>query len=138
MVGGGQERGLRPGTLPVHLIAGLGEAARLAANELKKRTARCLDLKAQVMECFTGIPYQINGHPRSNRCIHPEYISDRNRRRGRYSLPQGCSGHLEWRGVHLCIVRNQPRPSSHETRRTQNTKQPPLVMVPYDPGYPDR
>ena len=63
MVGGGQERGLRPGTLPVHLIAGLGEAARLAANELKKRTVRCLDLKAQVMECFTGIPHQINGLP---------------------------------------------------------------------------
>lgn len=32
--GGGQERGLRPGTLPVHQLVGLGEAARLAAGDL--------------------------------------------------------------------------------------------------------
>jgi cysteine desulfurase len=31
--GGGQERGLRSGTLPAPLVVGLGEAARLAATE---------------------------------------------------------------------------------------------------------
>ena len=31
MYGGGQERGLRPGTVPVALVAGLGEASRLAS-----------------------------------------------------------------------------------------------------------
>ena len=30
--GGGQQRGLRPGTLPVHLIAGIGKAAEVAAS----------------------------------------------------------------------------------------------------------
>jgi len=33
MVGGGQERGLRPGTVPVHLVAGSGTAARAAVEE---------------------------------------------------------------------------------------------------------
>jgi cysteine desulfurase len=34
--GGGQEAKLRPGTLPVHLIVGLGIAAKLAKKDLKK------------------------------------------------------------------------------------------------------
>ena len=37
MYGGGQERGLRPGTVPVALVAGLGEASRLALLEHKAR-----------------------------------------------------------------------------------------------------
>jgi len=35
MAGGGQERGLRSGTLPSQLIVGLGEACRIAQNEMK-------------------------------------------------------------------------------------------------------
>jgi cysteine desulfurase len=34
--GGGQERGIRSGTLPTHLIAGLGKAAEIAKNEMAK------------------------------------------------------------------------------------------------------
>jgi cysteine desulfurase len=38
--GGGQERGMRSGTLPVPLVVGLGEAARIAKEEMQDETAR--------------------------------------------------------------------------------------------------
>jgi cysteine desulfurase len=38
--GGGQERGMRSGTLPTPLVVGLGEAARIAALEMQEEDAR--------------------------------------------------------------------------------------------------
>ncbi len=43
--GGGQERGLRPGTLPVPLIVGFGEACRLAATGLAAEATRLAGLR---------------------------------------------------------------------------------------------
>lgn len=40
--GGGQERGLRSGTLPTPLIVGIGEAARIAKQEMAVSTIRFL------------------------------------------------------------------------------------------------
>lgn len=42
MFGGGQEKRLRPGTLPVHLVVGAGAAAAIAAEEMEEN-ARHLD-----------------------------------------------------------------------------------------------
>ena len=43
--GGGQERGIRSGTLPVPLCVGLGEACRIAENELIDESKRILEMR---------------------------------------------------------------------------------------------
>ena len=48
--GGGQERGLRSGTLPAPLIVGLGEACRLAALEMAAETERIARLRRDLLD----------------------------------------------------------------------------------------
>ena len=47
--GGGQERGLRSGTLPTPLVVGLGEACRLAAAEMAAESVRIADLRDRLL-----------------------------------------------------------------------------------------
>ena len=48
--GGGQERGLRAGTLPAPLIVGLGEACRLAGAEMAAEAERIGGLRGGLLE----------------------------------------------------------------------------------------
>ena len=48
--GGGQERGLRPGTLPVPLIIGFAKAAELALSDLTSRSQRLEGLRNRLWE----------------------------------------------------------------------------------------
>ena len=48
--GGGQERGLRSGTLPAPLIVGLGEASRLAQSEMSEEAKRLGELRDRLLE----------------------------------------------------------------------------------------
>ena len=62
MFGGGQQRRLRPGTLAVDLIAGLGEAAVVAAANIENDLARLAVLKEQLLRGIRGIDgLHING-----------------------------------------------------------------------------
>lgn len=61
MFGGGQEKGLRPGTLPVALIVGLGEAARLAQQQADKWAEHCSSLKEQALEALADLNIVVNG-----------------------------------------------------------------------------
>lgn len=63
MFGGGQERGLRPGTLPVALVAGFGEAARLAVAESEMRRSACETYRAEILEGLAPLRPLLNGDP---------------------------------------------------------------------------
>jgi cysteine desulfurase len=56
MFGGGQERRLRPGTLPVHLIAGAGVAASLAGEEREVDLAHVAALRDRLWAGIAAIP----------------------------------------------------------------------------------
>lgn len=73
MHGGGHERGLRSGTLPTHQIVGMGEAYRIAREEMKEEIARVKGLIKRLADglsqieavVFNGdmehrIPYNLN------------------------------------------------------------------------------
>lgn len=59
--GGGQERGLRPGTVPVPLVAGLGEACRLALSEQDKRSSACKAERTKATTAFEALEPIYNG-----------------------------------------------------------------------------
>jgi cysteine desulfurase len=63
MVGGGQERGLRPGTVPVHLVAGFGTAARLASVERVERAAHNREFRKRVLAELKPLNPLLNGNP---------------------------------------------------------------------------
>lgn len=61
MFGGGQEQGLRPGTLPVPLIAGLGEAAKLTLKQNKVRQDICRTFRKGVLAALARVNAEQNG-----------------------------------------------------------------------------
>jgi cysteine desulfurase len=59
--GGGQERGLRPGTLPVHLIVAFGEACAIALKDQKKRSEKVSLFRQQLLEALAPLSPTLHG-----------------------------------------------------------------------------
>jgi cysteine desulfurase len=65
--GGGQEGGLRPGTLPVPLVAGFGVAADLALAAHGERSRRCAAFRERLLRALAPLSPRLNGDP--DRCL---------------------------------------------------------------------
>ena len=63
ILGGGQEKGLRSGTLPTPLVVGFGAAAAIARAEREAEAARLGDLRDRLVARLTasGLTFVING-----------------------------------------------------------------------------
>src|SRR5206468_10571117 len=63
--GGGHERGMRSGTLPVPLIVGLGKACDIARNEMSQESEKTFRLRERLRQgIMDKLPESyLNGHP---------------------------------------------------------------------------
>lgn len=65
--GGGHERGMRSGTLPTHQIVGMGEAFRIAKEEIDQDAAHVSALRTRLLEGLNQLEeVKLNGHPTQN------------------------------------------------------------------------
>lgn len=68
MHGGGHERGMRSGTLATHQIVGMGEACRIAREEMAEDNARILKLRQKLWNSFADMEeVYLNGD--ENQCV---------------------------------------------------------------------
>lgn len=63
MFGGGQERGLRPGTMPVPLAVGFGAAAERAVVEAADRRVRAVRFRDALLAGLAPLEPAVNGNP---------------------------------------------------------------------------
>ncbi len=59
--GGGQERGLRPGTIPVALVAGLGLTAALAKQNWDERREICVAIRERALDALGTLDIRLHG-----------------------------------------------------------------------------
>ena len=73
--GGGHEQGMRSGTLATHQIVGMGEAYRLAKEEMADENTRLLALRAHMLNCFDDMEEVFVNGDIEHRVVHNLNIS---------------------------------------------------------------
>lgn len=70
MVGGSQERGLRPGTVPTHQVVGMGEACRVVSANQSADARRIAALRDRLWEGIGDMPGVLRNGDRERRVSH--------------------------------------------------------------------
>jgi cysteine desulfurase len=74
LVGGGQERGLRPGTENLYAIVGMGEAARLTQLEMQQEADRLRNIRDALITGMSKIQESyLTGHPTQRLPSHASF-----------------------------------------------------------------
>ena len=74
LLGGGQERGLRSGTENIFAIAGMGEAAQIAKDEMAKESERLKGVRDKLIEEILTIEGSyLTGHPTQRLPYHASF-----------------------------------------------------------------
>jgi cysteine desulfurase len=69
LIGGGQERGLRSGTVPIALCAGFAAAATTATDQLADEVARMRQLRDRLLQGLMSVgPFFVNSDPVDGLC----------------------------------------------------------------------
>ena len=134
MVGGGQERGLRPGTIPVHLVAGFGAAARAAMTERSQRALRNRQFRERVLTAAQAARSDRQRRPDPCATASPQPQSRRHRRGSRHRRDEGPRRDLQRQRLPLPELRAQPRPRRYAARRQPHRQRGADVVVPPHAG----
>ena len=136
--GGGQERGLRPGTQPVALIAALGKAAEIAGGSVPDRHAGAhAALPADQATGARRLPSIGCGHhrrPNQRPPEHPQRLRPWPRLRSRYACSERIRRHLQRLRLHLPELHCQPRPHRHGPARRPHQRRSQIIVVSSDTG----
>ena len=84
MHGGGHERGMRSGTLPTHQIVGMGEAFRIAREEMGAESERIRMLQQRLVRGLSRHRAGVHQRrPRAPRAAQPEHVASTSSRASR-------------------------------------------------------
>jgi cysteine sulfinate desulfinase/cysteine desulfurase-like protein len=134
LFGGGQERGLRPGTLPVHLVVGFGMACALAEKEGEKWNSACLAFRERLLGALLPL-----GARDERRCIEDDGSRHQplvpgDRLGGADGSVEGDRGGVERLCLYISQLRTQPRAPSDGTFARQRPGGRTSIVVSPDRG----
>ena len=127
--GGGQERQLRPGTMPVPLIAGLGLAAELAVTEAEARDARCRAFRQSLLAGSRAARPRGQRRPEPFRPVYSERVVPGHGRGDRHRRVERSRGDLERGRMHVAELYVQSRPERDAAARMEKGRRAEIFVV---------